>query len=377
MTEWKEGILSEISDITMGQSPKGESCNNIGNGEPLLNGPTEFGLKYPDPVQFTTEPTKNCKEGDILFCVRGSTTGRMNWANKEYVIGRGLAAFRHKKGLGYQYFLKGLIDYKLDFLLASATGSTFPNVSRELLENMEIHLPPLPEQRAIAGVLSSLDDKIDLLHRQNKTLEAMAEALFRQWFVEEADAGWERRPLSGIATFLNGLACQKFPPENKIEKLPVLKIRELSGGISGDSDWATSKIENQYIVHSGDVIFSWSASLIVKMWDGVPCILNQHLFKVTSNEYPKWFYFNWCRFHLAEFISISSSHATTMGHIKRGDLDNAMVVIPPLVQIEQMNLVMEPLLNHNISNSAQIKSLEALRDTLLPKLMSGEVRVAI
>lgn len=102
-----------------------------------------------------------------------------------------------------------------------------PNLNSSILKRLPITLPPLPEQKAIAAVLSSLDDKIDLLHRQNKTLEAMAETLFRQWFIEEAKEDLEEKPLSTIANFLNGLACQKFPPQNDLEKLPVLKIKEL------------------------------------------------------------------------------------------------------------------------------------------------------
>lgn len=388
MSGWREGTLSEVAEIVMGQSPIGENCNSNGNGIPLLNGPTEFGIRFPSPVQFTTDPKKISEENDILFCVRGSTTGRMNWADQKYALGRGLAAFRHKNGAQYRYFVRGVVDFNLPILFASATGSTFPNVSSDQLAELEISIPPLPEQKAIAAVLSSLDDKIDLLHRQNQTLESMAATLFRQWFVEPARAGephaggeaqedWEVRPLSSIANFLNGLACQKHPPKNELEKLPVLKIKELSGGISESSDFASSEIKPEYIVEAGDVIFAWSASLMVKVWDGERCVLNQHLFKVTSNEFPKWFYLMWCKHHLAEFISISSSHATTMGHIKRGDLDAAMVSVPPENELKAMSEQMTPLLDKQISISKQIRILEKLRDTLLPKLMSGEVRVAL
>jgi type I restriction enzyme S subunit len=360
----------------MGQSPAGETCNTDGVGVPLLNGPTEFGIKNPKPVQFTTDPKKNCAVNDILFCVRGSTTGRMNWADKTYALGRGLASIRHKNGEQYRYFVRGIIDYNLPLLLASATGSTFPNVSKDQLAELEIAIPPPSEQKAIAAVLSSLDDKIDLLHRQNKTLEALSETLFRQWFIEDAKERWAERPLSSIANFLNGLACQKYPPTNALEKLPVLKIKELSGGISETSDWATSKIKPEYVVEAGDVIFAWSASLMVKVWDGEACVLNQHLFKVTSDEFPKWFYLMWCKHHLREFISISSSHATTMGHIKRGDLDAAMASVPSPNELKVMSDQMTPLVDKQIAVAKQIRTLEKLRDTLLPKLMSGEVRVA-
>lgn len=253
--------------------------------------------------------------------------------------------------------------------------SAVPGVNRNNILQELVSFPLLDEQKAIAAVLSSLDDKIDLLHRQNKTLEAMAETLFRQWFVEDVQEGWDERPLSGIANFLNGLACQKYPPTNDLEKLPVLKIRELSSGISETADWATSQVKPEFIVTAGDVIFAWSASLMVKVWDGGKCVLNQHLFKVTSEEFPKWFYLMWCKHHLAEFIAVAASHATTMGHIKRGDLDAAMVLVPPPNLIDGMTRQMQPLLDKQIANAKQRKSLGKLRDTLLPKLMSGEVRV--
>ncbi|MBK7507041.1 MAG: hypothetical protein IPI16_02195 [Comamonadaceae bacterium] len=115
---------------------------------------------------------------------------------------------------------------------------------------------------------------------------------------------------------------------------------------------------------------------MVKVWDGERCVLNQHLFKVTSDEFPKWFYLMWCKHHLEEFIAVAASHATTMGHIKRGDLDAAMVLVPPPTVLETMSQEMQPLLDKQIAIARQRKALEKLRDTLLPKLMSGEVRVA-
>ena len=262
-----------------------------------------------------------------------------------------------------------------DSLRGITIGSTQEALTIVGLKSLALSLPPLYEQKAIAAVLSSLDDKIDLLHRQNKTLETMAETLFRQRFIEEAQEDWKEQPLSSIANFLNGLACQKYPPTNEMEKLPVLKIRELNTGISETSDWVTSDVKPEYIVEAGDVIFVWSASLMVKVWDGDKCILNQHLFKVTSTKFPKWFYLMWCKQHLAEFISISASHATTMGHIKRSDLDSAIVLIPKEDELKKMSEQMSPLLNKQITNAKQIKTLEKIRDNLLPKLMSGEVRV--
>lgn len=269
-----------------------------------------------------------------------------------------------------------LVD-SYEVLVSRKTGSGQQNLNSKIIRDFEITLPALPEQQAIARLLGGLDEKIDLLHSQNQTLEAMAETLFRQCFLETPGADWEERPLSSIATFLNGLACQKYPPANEIDKLPVLKIRELSTGITESCDWATSDVKPEFIVEAGDVIFAWSASLMVKVWDGERCVLNQHLFKVTSDEFPKWFYLRWCKHHLAEFIAISASHATTMGHIKRGDLDEAKVLVPPSEELENMTQQMAPLLEKQIEIARQRRTLEKLRDALLPKLMSGEVRVAL
>ena len=182
--EWRCGTIGDVAELVMGQSPSGDTCNEIGEGIPLLNGPTEFGGNHPTPAQFTTDPRKFAEPGDLLFCVRGSTTGRMNWADQRYAIGRGLAAIRAKRGNDFRHFVRALIDLNLPRLLASATGSTFPNVSRDQIQGIECSLPPPIEQKAIAAVLGALDDKIELNRRMNATLEAMARALFQSWFVD-------------------------------------------------------------------------------------------------------------------------------------------------------------------------------------------------
>ena len=138
---WCIGKFSDIATVIMGQSPNGDDCNNNGDGEPLLNGPTEFSDYYPSAVQWTIAGNKRCQAGDILFCVRGSTTGRMNWADREYVIGRGLAAIRHMTDISLNWFIKSVLDEHLPTLLAAATGSTFPNIGKELLNGFAVIIP--------------------------------------------------------------------------------------------------------------------------------------------------------------------------------------------------------------------------------------------
>jgi type I restriction enzyme S subunit len=320
------------------------------------------------------------KKNDIIIARTGATVG-VNLLIKndlKSVFNNGLIRIRANEDICDSVFLFYNLrstDY-IGFIESISGGtSTQPNMQINALLSYEVLLPPIETQKSIASILSSLDDKIDLLHRQNITLEKMAETLFMQWFVEEAKESWISKPLSSIANFLNGLACQKFPSKNDMERLPVLKIKELSSGITENSEWATTEVKPEYIVKNGDVIFAWSASLMVKIWDGQDCILNQHLFKVTSVDYPKWFYLLWCKHHLDEFIAKAASHATTMGHIKRGDLDEALVIVPSEDELKEMTLTFQPILDKFISNNNQIRTLTALRDNLLPKLMSGEIKI--
>lgn len=248
-------------------------------------------------------------------------------------------------------------------------------VPKEAFDNLYLTLPTLPEQKAIAEVLSSLDDKIDLLHQNNQTLEQLAETLFRKWFVEEAEESWEEKGLDEISDFLNGLACQKYPVKPNEIGLPVIKIKEMRTGITDASDWATSDIPEKYIIEQGDMLFSWSGSLDIVLWFGEKGVLNQHLFKVTSENYPQWFYYFWTQHHLKEFKGIADDKATTMGHIQRHHLSEAKVVVPSEEELEQIGKEISPYFEKLKSNTAQIKTLQTLRDSLLPKLMSGEVRI--
>ena len=174
---WKIAPFSDIADVIMGQSPEGDDCNNAGCGDPLLNGPTEFGFYSPTPVQWTTNGKKYCVAGDLLFCVRGSTTGRMNWANQSYAIGRGLAAIRHKKDSNFNWFIKAMVDNSLNAILAAATGSTFPNIGKELLNGFYVIIPDEtslqkygPQGYAIFRMITDNAKEIDSLYALKKTL---------------------------------------------------------------------------------------------------------------------------------------------------------------------------------------------------------------
>jgi type I restriction enzyme, S subunit len=275
-------------------------------------------------------------------------------------------------------------------------------------KTMKVAVPPLVKQDEVIAVLGSLDDRITLLRETNATLEAIAQALFKSWFVDfdpvhakqqgiapagmdEATValfpdsfeksplglvpqGWQVHSLDEIASYLNGLALQKFPPTDD-SWLPVIKIAQLRKGDTLGADRAGRNIKPEYVIQNGDVLFSWSGSLEVEIWCGGEGALNQHLFKVTSTDYPKWFYFLWTKHHLEQFRQIAASKATTMGHIQRAHLKDAKVVVPPADVLGAIDAVSSSLLERRIANELQAQSLAALRDTLLPRLISGQLRL--
>jgi type I restriction enzyme S subunit len=315
----------------------------------------------------------------------------------------------------YIYWLLRTPQYRA-YCKAHATGTTNLGLPREDFLSFEI--PDLtPERSFLLQTLVLLEEKIELNRRMNETLEAMAQAIFRDWFVDFGptrrklagitdpveimgglvqDAaraaelaalfpevladnglpeGWEEKSLDQIATFLNGLALQKFPATDEHNSLPVIKIAELRNGLGERTGRADRNIPSKYIVRDGDFLFSWSGSLMAKFWTGGEGALNQHLFKVFSEDYPRWFYSAWVHYHMPEFQAIAASKATTMGHIQRSHLSSAKVVCPPSRVLNFMSCIMEPLVDLCISRQLENRSLAATRDLLLPKLMSGEIRL--
>ena len=259
------------------------------------------------------------------------------------------------------------------------TGSAQPKLSQANLNALELKIPERSIQDKIVSMIGILDDKIAINNKINDNLLQQAQAIFTQEFlnVEGIPDGWKESSLLGIADYLNGLAMQKFRPKDDEQGLPVLKIKELrQGAYDASSELCSPSIKPEYIVHDGDVIFSWSGSLLVDFWCGGTCGLNQHLFKVTSGTYDKWFYYAWTNHHLQKFVAIAADMATTMGHIKREELSKAVVLIPSQSDYDRIGGLLAPLYDLVIANRIENRKLAALRDELLPQLMSGQLDVS-
>lgn len=397
--EWKEvrlgDVCSELSD-GLHKAPKfivnGEyifvNAKNLYNGYILDNDPTkktshEEYLKYKKPLG----------KHSILYSIDGTIGNIAKYRGEKCVLGKGACYINCNPEIvesSYLYYQLQSPHFK-SYIHLMSTGSTIKHISLKTMRDYVFELPSLEDQRHIASILSSLDRKIELNNKINADLEEMAQAIFKNWFVDfepfkngkfvdrelgMIPEGWKVGRLTEIASYMNGLAMQKFPPENNEDSLPVLKIKELGQGFCGtDSDRCSCNIKDECKIHNGDVIFSWSGTLLVDVWCGGDCGLNQHLFKVTSKDYPKWFYYYWTKHHLQEFIHIAKDKAVTMGHIKRGHLEEAMVAIPDNDSMEKAHELFEPILSKMISLRLESSRLSLLRDTLLPRLMSGELEV--
>lgn len=405
--EWKEVDIEqtsiEIIDGDRGKNyPKNNELTNSGYCLFLsAANVTKNGLRFSNNSFITKEKDALLRKGklmpqDIVLTTRG-TVGNVGFYSDDVPypnmrINSGMVIIRPGEDFDTMFLYQYLRScYFRAQITQFQSGSAQPQLPISTLQKMKVIKPDIAAQRRIASILSSLDRKIELNNKINADLEEMAQAIFKNCFVDfepfkdgkfvdselgMIPEGWKVGRLTEIASYMNGLAMQKFPPENNEDSLPVLKIKELGQGFCGtDSDRCSCNIKDECKIHNGDVIFSWSGTLLVDVWCGGDCGLNQHLFKVTSKDYPKWFYYYWTKHHLQEFIHIAKDKAVTMGHIKRGHLEEALVAIPDNDSMEKAHELFEPILSKMISLRLENSRLSTLRDTLLPRLMSGELEV--
>lgn len=361
MADWKEYRLDEIADIVGGGTPKTEVFEywngNIAWITPrdLSGYSNRYISKGERSISVSGLNNSNARllpKGTVLLSSR-APIGYLAIAENEVTTNQGFQSLVPNEKVN-NTFLYYLLKNNVDYLISQGEGTVFGELAKRTVKELVFTFPPLPEQQAIAEVLSSLDAKIDLLHRQNKTLKAMAETLFRQWFVEEAEESWEKKSLDQIANYLNGLALQKFSVNNG-EFLRVIKIRELNQGVTENTDKCSREVPEQYIVQDGDILFSWSGSLQIVIWHDGEGALNQHLFKVTSENYPKWFYYLATKYHLEDFRAIAESKSTTMGHIQRHHLAEAFISIPPKELFNQYDASLSPMIEKLIKIMLKLK----------------------
>jgi len=334
-----------------------------------------------------------------IVITKSGTIGRVAIIKDEMAGNRATINIIPNEKLVNLYYLFYLLITKRQDLENLAVGSVQKNLYISVLSTLKINVPELKKQNKIAKVLKNIDDKIASNRHIIANLEELSQTLFKRWFVDfeftdengnpykssggemidselgKIPKGWIVKSLDEIANYINGLAMQKYP-SNKEESLPIVKIKELKNGFTDEnSNRCTTEIPEKAKIDNGDIIFSWSATLLVKMWSGGKAGLNQHLFKVTSETFPKWFYYLWTKRYIEYFINIANDKATTMGHINRKHLSHAKIVLPTQLQLENFDKIFHNLLEKQLNTEEEIKRLIELRDTLLPKLMSGEIEI--
>mgnify|MGYP000776564482 FL=1 len=385
MNEWKIYKLSEIGTIIGGATPSTSNPHYYGGQIPwitpkdlsTLNGRfIEKGERNITEKGLSSCSAQLLPQGSILFTSR-APIGYVAIAKNPITTNQGFKSIVPNEKVN-NIFLYYLMVYNKSNIEAMGSGTTFKEVSGSTMKKVEIRIPNIDVQKRIASILASLDDKIELNRRINDNLEEQAKALFNHYFIQNTEnlGEWQDGVLTDIAQYLNGLAMQKYPAMPNEAGLPVLKIKELGQGqCDTNSDRCSSLIKPEYIISDGTIIFSWSGTLLVDIWCGGKCGLNQHLFKVSSAKYPQWFVFYWTKHHLNKFIRIAKDKAVTMGHIKRCDLEISKVKIPSKQALVNLDKLFSPIFNRMVTCRIENRKLSSLRDTLLPKLMSGEISV--
>jgi type I restriction enzyme, S subunit len=467
MSEWNTKPLGEIAEnISRPFSFKERGKVIFINTGDVLEGKF-LHADYSDVAGLPGQAKKAIKKGDILYSEIRPGNKRyvhVDFDADEYVVSTKFMVIRPTANVSSD-FLYMLLTSKAceeEFkIIADSRSGTFPQITFDSVAYYPIRYPSIENQERLVEISNSLLNKIELNRQTNQTLEHIAQAIFKCWFVDfeptrakiivkqkggnelaqelaaqalicgaitlhklaeleggvlgiekelhtlitkrfpneggvddwqpqqlaaiaalfpnslvdselgEVPEGWEVIALDEIAHYQNGLALQKFRPEDEGDFLPVLKIAQLKKGFADGAEKASPNIKPECIVDNGDVVFSWSGSLVVDVWCGGKVALNQHLFKVTSLDYPKWFYCYWTKHHLEVFQQVAADKAVTMGHIKRSHLGEAKCIVPSC-DLEQFSL-MANLLEKQIDQRLESVSLQEVRDSLLPKFLSGEL----
>lgn len=382
---WKEGNIPWLKTEQLGEYKIYETSENI----------TQQALEETSIKIFPVNTLSVAMYGE------GRTRGNVSILKNEMTTNQAccnIVLDEEKADYEYVYYY-----LKTQYLhLRSLSSGVRKNLNSNDIKEFEIRLPKdILTQKKIASVLSSLDTKIELNNRINTELEAMAKTLYDYWFVQfdfpnaegkpykssggamvwseelkrEIPEGWEVKTLLDIATYTNGLACQKYRPIND-DSLRVIKIREMKDGFTESSEFVRADIPEKVIVENGDVLFSWSASLEVIIWTKGKGALNQHIFKVTSDKFPKSFYYYQLVNYLQHFKMLAENRKTTMGHITQEHLQQSRIAVPSNNGlVELLDKKIAPILDKQIAIEQENQQLAHLRDWLLPMLMNGQVVV--
>jgi len=392
---WKMTTLGEVADIIMGQSPSGESYNQKNDGLPFYQGITEFGDKYVNIKTFTNAPTKIIEANSILFSVR-APVGKVNFTKHKACIGRGNAGLKMKNG--QQNFLYFLLKKSEKAFLSNTTGTVFDSISGGQLREFEVLIPEREEEQcAIAAVLSSLDDKIELLREQNKTLEATAQAIFKEWFVNfnfpgatgkmidselgEIPEGWRVGKIKDLIDILSGFAFSSsdFSQDGNYKLVTIKNVqdRHFDPETKDRLSALPVRMPEYCKLNSGDILLSLTGNVgRICLVNGDNFLLNQRVAKLKEKN-PSDYAFTYLLFLQDSIFSLlqSTASGTAQQNLSPIQTKEIEIIIADRKTLDQFGMVANKLIQKINDNNSQVETLSKLRDTLLPKLMTGNVRV--
>lgn len=255
------------------------------------------------------------------------------------------------------------------YLASFSSGGSRRAITKGHIESLQLPLPPLDTQRAIAATLANLDDKIE----SNQRLTALIPDLIGARILRALGEDRVTVPVSALGTFTNGGAYTKGASgTGRI----VIRIAELNRGPGPSTVYNDIDVPGDKTAQAGDILMSWSGSLGVYRWTREEAIINQHIFKVIPKGYPAWLVFDRLKAALDVFRAIARDKATTMGHIQRTHLESTFVELPKEAEVQELDAVLGPMWERLLLAERESLKLAALRDELLPELLSGRVRVA-
>jgi type I restriction enzyme S subunit len=388
MGEWKEYKLSDITEIIGGGTPKTTipeywdgnipwlSVVDFNNGRKIVFDTekkiTEKGLQK--------SSTKILTKGQIIISARG-TVGALAVLGRDMAFNQSCYGLNAKEKLTFNDYLYYLVKDNVSFLLSNTHGAVFDTITRETFNHITVLLPPLPEQKVIASILSSLDEKIDLLHRQNKTLEALAETLFRQWFVEEAEEGWKTTSLFDVIDLIGGGTPKTEVAEYWGGDIKWISARDITPNHKGFITETEKTITGLGLERSSTKILpKYSTVISARGTVGKYCLLSEDMAFSQSNygikpKYKDCYFFTYLLVANSVDELQAAAYGSVFDTITTNTFKEHKIQVPLESGIISFEKRIRPYFEKMLINCTQIRTLTRLRDTLLPKLMSGEVRV--
>jgi type I restriction enzyme S subunit len=415
------------SKIGSGATPRGGKEAYLGGATALIRSQNIYndrfvhnGLAFIDDAQAGELRNVTVEQGDVLLNITGDSVARCCQVDPTALparVNQHVAIIRpHEDALDASFLRYSLVSPSMQaqLLALASSGATRNALTKAMIENLVIDAPPILEQRAIASILGTLDDKIEANRRTNETLEAMTRALFKSWFVDfdpvrakaegrplhldeataalfpgalqdsdlgELPEGWAPVPLYELATYINGAAYRAFEPNAERRGLPIIKIAELKAGVTEQTKFSDVQMPAQYRLDTGDILFSWSGnpdtSIDTFIWSHGAAWLNQHIFRVVPHrEVERSFVLATLKYLRPVFAEIARNKQTTgLGHVTAGDMKRLLVVRPDDRVLSAWDKQAAPLFARLLSNALEAQALTAVRDALLPRLLSGELEL--